>query len=84
MRIQGQHKAAQQLRARNMATITIQAKAKTPYDLVTIKWEVDGFSGSTTCEAWRVQYELDCFYQGGYKVVSIDGFIITSNLTVVN
>ncbi|MFN9113424.1 MAG: hypothetical protein ACK5XN_25410, partial [Bacteroidota bacterium] len=29
-------------------------------DLSMLRWEVDNASGSTECEAWRGQYEIDC------------------------
>lgn len=42
-----------------------------PLQHVTIKWEVDGSSGATTCEAWRGQYEIDCLTRAGYRILSI-------------
>ena len=43
-----------------------------PHQLISIKWEVDGFSGSKECEAWRGQHEIDCLVQAGYAVYAIE------------
>ena len=40
----------------------------TPRTPVTIYWEVDGCSGSTTCQAWRGQYEIDRLQSAGYII----------------
>lgn len=42
-----------------------------PGQLISIKWEIDNASGSTECEAWRGQYEIDCLIKSGYKINSI-------------
>ena len=42
-----------------------------PEQLVSIAWEVDNSSGSTECEAWRGQYEIDCLIKAGYKINSV-------------
>lgn len=39
---------------------------------VTIYWEVDGCSGSTTCQAWRGQYEIDRLQSAGYIIRHIE------------
>lgn len=43
----------------------------TPHDIINIQWEVDGSSGSTKCEAWRGQHEIDSLVRAGYIVTSI-------------
>ena len=45
---------------------------RSPHQLISIKWEVDNASGSTECEAWRGQYEIDCLVRAGYTVLAID------------
>lgn len=47
---------------------------RSPNQMISIKWEVDNpvGSGSTECEAWRGQYEIDCLTRAGYRVLSID------------
>lgn len=45
-----------------------------PYVIVSIAWEVDGEfpgSGSTECEAWRGQYEIDQLEQSGYRITGV-------------
>lgn len=42
-----------------------------PHDQVSIRWEVDGCSGSTECRAWEGQYKIDQLTQAGYRVLSI-------------
>lgn len=54
-----------------MTHINVQAFVKTPFDLVTILWQVDGASGRTTCEAWRGQYEIECLERAGYQIIDI-------------
>ena len=44
---------------------------KTPHQIIRIKWEVDGASGSTECEAWRGQHEIECLERAGYRIISI-------------
>ena len=44
----------------------------TPRCPVCISWEtLDGYSGSTTCEAWRGQYEIEKLEKAGYVIRSI-------------
>lgn len=46
---------------------------KNPRQVISIKWEVtnpDG-SGSTECEAWRGQYEIENLTRCGYTVLSV-------------
>ena len=44
---------------------------RSPYDLISIRWEVDNASGSTECEAWRGQFEIDNLTRAGYKIFSV-------------
>lgn len=56
-----------------MASIKIDATkfAKTPFCIISIHWTVDGSSGSTQCEAWRGQFEIDQLIRAGYTILSI-------------
>jgi hypothetical protein len=47
---------------------------RTPYDMISIYWEDKGSSGSTQCEAWRGQYEIDCLTRAGLKILSVSLF----------
>jgi len=44
---------------------------KTPHQVIRISWAVDGASGSTECEAWRGQYEIDSLERAGYVILSV-------------
>jgi hypothetical protein len=44
---------------------------RSPNQMISINWEVDNASGSTECEAWRGQHEIDCLTRAGYRVLSI-------------
>lgn len=44
---------------------------RSPRDVVSILWEVDNASGSTQCEAWRGQYEIECLTLAGYKILEV-------------
>jgi hypothetical protein len=44
---------------------------RSPSDLISIRWEVDNASGSTECEAWRGQFEIDSLTRAGYKILSV-------------
>ena len=44
---------------------------RTPDQLVKITWEVDDSSGTTICQAWQGQYEIDCLVRAGYKVLDV-------------
>lgn len=46
--------------------------AKTPFCAVSISWTVDGASGRTICEAWRVQHEIEQLERAGYVVISVE------------
>lgn len=50
----------------------VQGVVRSPYQLVTANWEVDGASGSTTCEAWKMQHTIDELATAGYNITSID------------
>lgn len=39
--------------------------------LIDINWEVDGRSGSTQCQAWYGQYEIDQLTKAGYKIIGV-------------
>lgn len=55
-----------------MATVTVQLPRNlTPLTRLQIDWEVDGSSGSTICEAWRVQHEIDRLQAAGYTVLEV-------------
>jgi|688.fasta_scaffold2295887_2 hypothetical protein len=43
-----------------------------PHQLIAIRWEVDGFSETTLCEAWRGQYQIDNLTRAGYRIVSVE------------
>jgi len=51
--------------------INLQGAIKSPNQTVQIDWEVDGSSGSTTCAAWRGQYEIENLNRAGYKILSV-------------
>jgi len=58
-----------------MATGTldcVQRGIRSPHDVVSIKWEENGASGSTECEAWRAQHEIDQLEAAGYKVIDVE------------
>ena len=58
-----------------MATHCIRhLSIRTPQDMLSIAWEADGSSGSTQCEAWRLQYEVDRLVSAGYVVNNINLF----------
>jgi hypothetical protein len=42
-----------------------------PTDKVSIRWQVDGSSGRTECEAWRGQYEIDGLARAGYEIKGV-------------
>ena len=44
---------------------------RSPHDVISICWEVDAASGSTECEAWRGQFEIDNLTRAGYKILSV-------------
>ena len=53
------------------ATLDLRGVVKTPHDVMEIRWEVDGSSGCTTCEAWRGQHEIDQLVKAGYTILSV-------------
>lgn len=44
---------------------------KSPFNIIRIEWIVDNSSGSTECEAWRGQHEIDSLTQTGYEIKTI-------------
>ena len=57
-----------------MKHINVSHWVKSPYQIVRVKWEIpaDNASGSTECEAWRAQYEIECLEGAGYTVVNVE------------
>lgn len=51
--------------------IDVSGVIKRPDQQITIDWEVDGSSGSTTCQAWRGQFEIENLMRAGYIILSI-------------
>lgn len=52
-------------------TLDLRGVVKSPHDVMEIRWEVDGSSGCTTCEAWRGQHEIDQLMKAGYTIMSV-------------
>lgn len=44
---------------------------RSPHQLIRINWTVDAASGSTTCQAWQGQGEIDSLARAGYRIESI-------------
>lgn len=46
---------------------------RNPLQLIRINWAVDNptGSGSTECQAWRGQYEIDSLIRAGYRVLNV-------------
>jgi hypothetical protein len=55
---------------------------RSPDDPVSIEWEVDGASGSTQCEAWRGQHEIEGLERAGHTIVriTVNGIEVYSTL----
>lgn len=51
--------------------IDVTSFVKTPYTLVSISWEADGHGGSTECEAWRGQHEIEKLEAAGYTITGV-------------
>lgn len=51
--------------------ILVAGVIRSPHDMVSIRWEVDGASGSTKCEAWEGQHKIDQLTSAGYRVLSV-------------
>ena len=47
---------------------------KDPYQMVSIKWEVDNASGSTETEAWQAQAQIEKLEKAGYRIISVEPF----------
>jgi hypothetical protein len=56
-----------------MKHIDVSRWVKSPRQIVSIKWEIPehNASGSTECEAWRAQYEIECLERAGYTVLDV-------------
>lgn len=52
--------------------IDLTGFVRSPYTMVSIKWEVDGNSGSTECQAWRGQHEIERLERAGYTVTGVE------------
>ena len=50
----------------------VGAFIRSPQQQISIKWEVGGYSGSTECQAWEGQHEIDQLTKSGYQVLSIE------------
>lgn len=44
---------------------------QSPHQRVLIRWEVDGASGCTTCEAWQGQSEIEGLTRAGHVVKGV-------------
>lgn len=51
--------------------IDVTKFVRSPRTIVRIFWEVDGSSGSTECEAWRGQFEIERLEQSGYTIIEV-------------
>ncbi len=51
--------------------INVQHFVRDPYASVRIMWEVGGTSGSTECEAWQAQGEVESLERSGYTIVDV-------------
>ena len=47
---------------------------RSPQDLISIEWETDTASGSTQCEAWQGQHEIDNLTRAGYRILRVSLF----------
>lgn len=55
-----------------MTTIDcVKLGIRDPRTRVSIDWEVDGSSGTTTTQAWRIQHEIDCLERAGYQILGV-------------
>lgn len=53
------------------SVIHLAGIVQSPKGKVKINWEVDGSSGTTICEAWRGQYEIESLSRAGYWIISV-------------
>ncbi len=51
--------------------LRVAGMIRSPHQLIVINWIVDGCSGSSHCQAWRGQYEIDALVRAGYRIVSV-------------
>ena len=49
----------------------VGAIVRRPSDKISIFWQVDNASGTTNCEAWQGQHEIDCLVKAGYEIIKI-------------
>lgn len=54
-----------------LTRIDVSSFVRSPDDIVSIQWEVDGASGSTQCKAWEAQYEIDQMSAAGYRITDV-------------
>lgn len=57
----------------NLRHIDVRHFVKSPETMVSIQWETENpaASGSTECQAWRGQYEIEKLEKSGYKVLTV-------------
>ena len=44
---------------------------RNPMQYICITWEVNGFSGTTKCQAWEGQFEIDKLIKANYRILSV-------------
>lgn len=52
--------------------IALDKIADNPHTIVSIKWSVGEASGSTECEAWRGQHEIELLESAGYTITGVE------------
>lgn len=52
--------------------IDVSGWIKSPHQRISIKWECDGASVSTECEAWRGQFAIEELERAGYVVLTVE------------
>lgn len=67
----GRPYAPETRRPRADGVIDLIGVVSSPHDWVSIEWECDGASGSTQCEAWRGQHEVDQLLRAGYVITGV-------------
>lgn len=58
-------------RPRADGVIDLHGAVSSPHDWVSIGWQVDGYSGSTQCAAWRGQHEINQLLRAGYVITGV-------------
>jgi hypothetical protein len=51
--------------------IFVAGLIRSPRQIISIRWESQGCSGSTECEAWRGQHEIDRLTIAGHQIKSV-------------